>query len=107
MVSITNEELLHNLKIKYKEYQNHSRAYDEKELFYLKGFCHALEQIAVVFGDFTQEQIKMVKEPIIGNVDMYVERKEDLDISTYIRKNIDLESSIIKRSGSVNNLCQH
>lgn len=97
MIKIENDELIHNLKIKYEEFKRYSSNNDEKELQHTRGFCRALEQISMVFGEFTEEQIAEIKRPIIGNINMAIEPKEDLDIPPHIRKNINIASKIPKK----------
>lgn len=86
MISIKDDEFTHNLKIKYEIFKEHSKNSEEEELLYIRGYCRALEQIAIVFGDFTEEQIADIKRPIIGNISMRQEKKVDLDQPTYLRQ---------------------
>ena len=97
MIKIEDKELVHNLKTRYEDFKKYSSNNDEDELIFTKGFCRALEQIAMVFGDFTPEQIAEIKRPIIGNIDMEISVSEDLDIPPHIRKNIDIASKISKK----------
>jgi phosphotransferase system IIB component len=98
MIEITKDEIVHNLTIKYKDFKKYSSNNDIEQLQYTKGFCRALEQIAIVFGNFTPEEIAEIKRPIIGNINMAVEIKEDLDIPPHIRKNIDINTKIKKKN---------
>lgn len=96
-VKVHEKELTHNLKTRYEDFKKFSNNNDEEALIFTKGLCRALEQIAVVFGDFTLEQIAEIKRPIIGSIDMNITAKEDLDIPPHIRKNIDINSKISKK----------
>jgi len=97
MIKIKDEELIHNLTKEYEDFKQYSKNNNEEELIYTKGFCRALERIAIVFGDFTEEQIAELKRPIIGNISMDMKKIEDLDIPSHIRKNIDINSKIDKK----------
>lgn len=86
MVKISREEVAYNLELKYEKYKDFLHNGSEKDLIYTKGYCRALEQISMIFGDFSEEEIIEIKKPIIGNISMVQEEEVDLDTPTYLRK---------------------
>ncbi len=90
MINIEEEELKGSLQKSYKTYNAFLKNNDKEKLAFVKGFCNALEKIAIAYGGFTNEQIQDIKFLIIGNVSMTVETKNDLDTPTYIRKNVTI-----------------
>jgi len=97
MINIEEEELKGSLKKSYETYKAFMKNNDQEKLVFTKGFCNALEKIAIAYGSFTNEQIKDIKYPIIGNVTMTVEPKNDLDTPTYIRKNVTIKKEASKK----------
>lgn len=98
MVSIEEEELKGSLQKSYETYKAFLKNNDKEKLAFAKGFCSALEKIAIAYGGFTNEQIQDIKFPIIGNVTMSVETKNNLDTPTYIRKNVTIAKETRKEN---------
>jgi hypothetical protein len=86
MIEIKKEELIKTLKNAYAEFKEYSDQNKETELIFARGFCRALEQIALIHGKFTTVEIAELKRPIIGNVSMLLESEVDLDTPAYLRK---------------------
>ena len=101
MINIEEEELKGSLQKSYETYKAFLKNNDKEKLAFAKGFCSALEKIAIAYGSFTNEQIQDIKFPIIGNVTMSVETKSDLDTPTYIRKNVTIIKETRKEKENV------
>jgi hypothetical protein len=86
MVDLTREDIIQNLQIRYEKYKIFLNTNNEKDLLYTQGYCRALEQIALVFAGFTEEEIISIKKPIIGNINMFKNEEVDLDQPTYLRQ---------------------
>lgn len=77
------EETLVNAYIDIKEAIEND---DTNDIIHAKGFCCALENIAIHYGEYAVEDIKKIKAPIIGNISMSPNKKPDLDVPTYLRQ---------------------
>lgn len=86
MISIKEEVLEETLSVVYHDIKKAIECDDKEEFIHAKGFCCALENIAIQYGNYTQEDIAKIKNPIIGNISMRPNKKTDLDTPTYLRK---------------------
>lgn len=94
MIQIPVEELLDSLKEGYTEYKKcAANGNDEVDLAHIKSFCTTIEQILRAYGDIAPEEIRKIKEPIIGNISLGRKKKN----STKIDLEADLEEPTIFR----------
>lgn len=103
MMNIPIEDFLDSLKGGYTEYKECvANGSDEIDLAHIKGFCTTIEQILNVYGNVTSQEIKQIKQSIIGNISLARKTKNisicqeiDLDEPTILRRLKD------NRSGNV------
>lgn len=90
MIAIEDREMEGSLKKSYEFYKVFMESNKKEKIIYVKGFCNALEKIAKTYGNFTDDQIADIKNSIIGDETMTFADDDELDIPTYIRKNITI-----------------
>ena len=96
MMQIPKEELLESLKEGYIEVKVClENAADAEELAHVKGFCRTIEQILAAYGGVTEEEILIIKEPIIGGIS--VKRRDNEDKKSAIDMNVDFDTPTILR----------
>ena len=88
MIAIEDKEMEGSLKKSYEFYKFFMENNEKDKLIFTRGFCNALEKIAKTYGSFTDDKVADIKNPIIGDIDMMFTNNNDLDMPTYIRKNI-------------------
>lgn len=93
MINIKEEVLEETLKMVYSDIKKAIEQDDKEELIHAKGFCCALENIALQYGSYSSEDIANIKTPIIGNISMSPNKATDLDIPTYLRRQKMLEGN--------------
>ena len=93
------DDLLESLKEGYYEVKEClENGADAEELAHVKGFCRTIEQILAAYGGVTEEEILIIKEPIIGGIS--VKRKDDKDKKSVIDMNVDFDTpTLIRRQG--------
>lgn len=91
------KDIVESLVYGYHEYKiakenGHSRT----DLAHIKGFCTTMEQILEIWGSFSDEEIKKIKAPILGdenlnrkqNEQIIVSQDTDLETPAYLRRKI-------------------
>lgn len=87
IMEIPVDDLLQSLGDSYTEYKKSLEGeLDEMDLWYIKGFCSAMEQILSAYGEVDPEKITDMKKNIIGSVSFERKKKVDFDTPTYIRR---------------------
>ncbi len=90
MITIEDKEMEGSLKKSYEFYKVFMENNEKEKLIFAKGFCSALEKIAIAYGSFTYDQIVDIKNNIVGDIVMTFTDDNDLDTPTYVRKNITI-----------------
>ena len=87
-IEIAKDEMIESLKLGYEEYRDGvKKKSSEADLAHIKGFCTTIEQILIVYGETSKEEISKIKKPILGNISLNrVNTKVDYDIPTFMRR---------------------
>ena len=86
------EEILESLKLGYEEYKSAlAMGSDKEDLAHIAGYCNTLEQLLVVYGGVSKQELKEMKKPIIGTIPLTRKKKKidantDYDVPAIFRK---------------------
>ena len=92
------DELLESLKEGYLEVKHClENGSDAEDLAHVKGFCVTIEQILAAYGGVSKDEMKAIKQPIIGDISL---RRKDNKKSPKIDMNADLDTPTVLRRES-------
>mgnify|MGYP007094943983 CR=1 FL=1 len=98
IMQIPVQDLLESLKAGYEEYKEClENGNDEVDLAHVKGFCVTIEQILAAYGGVSKDEMKAIKQPIIGDISL---RRKDDKKSSKIDMNADLDTPTVLRRES-------
>lgn len=82
MLQIPVEEIVESLVHGYHEYKiAKENGHSSIDLAHIKGFCTTMEQILEIWGSFSDEEIKKIKAPILGDENLNRKKSEQIIVN--------------------------